>query len=609
MKVKEKKSTTPNRSLSNPEMEASKRTQQEILTATSLSKRGMHIEASEHLADVATRCPPNLATQLLLAGAQLVDSKSPAHARHLLSRAIEIDPNCGAAHLGMAIVLNNLGQIKPSIQHLRDAILLPLSPEHKILASVMLTKCGLLSPALEMSKTAFYESGRPLDQASNCLDIALQIADWDFAEELIALLRDAHQKGMSEECNEAAKTHILWCDDEETNIKVIRAWSKRTYPNYVKEKRRISSDPDGRRLRVGYLSSDFRNHPTALLINGLFRHHDKSRFDVHLYCSGWDDGSDIRKKILGNAEKIYLISDLADSDAAKLILSHDLDILVELNGPTKSNRMGVLSYRPAPIQICYLGWPGSAGGRFIDYIIADQYIVPENNAALYPEEIIWLGDSYQINDYEAQRLAPTPPKRKYGFQEDAIVVGMFNTINKVRREVWQVWMEIINSCPRAIFWILDPGVDAREYLARETINAGLALDRIVIAPRVPQDQHLERLQVCDLILDPWPIGGHTSTADALFAGVPIIAMEGRSYGSRVSGGLLHSVGLGEFVATNRDHYTKMAKFLLSEGASLLEAKAIITKLLRGSGLFQTRKTVNDIEKAFEHLAKESFEKQ
>lgn len=580
-----------------------------IAHAVERAQKGEVIYAADYLEQKAGRLPNPAALKLLLAAAQLIDSTNPNRAKSILERAIQMDPKCGPAHLGLAVVLSNLGESKASIEHLRDAVLLPLSPAQKILTSVMLSKYNLLAPALDMAKKAFYELGKPLNQASNCLDIALQIADWDFAEELIEILRQAHKDGRTLEANEATKTHILWCDDEATNIEVIKAWSQRTFPDYKPKTKRIKENPEGRRLRIGYLSSDYRNHPTAWLANGLFRNHDKTKFELFLYDSGWDDGSDIRKEVLSNFQHIYSVADLDDVAAASLIDGHHLDILVELNGPTKANRMGILAHRPAPIQICYLGWPGSAGGRFVDYIIADEYILPQEQAKLYPEKIIWLSDTYQINDYAARALPPPPTKQELGFSEDTVVVGMFNSINKVRREVWAAWMEIIKSCPKAIFWVLDPGPDARENLAKETIRAGVDLDRIVIAPKMQQMEHLRRLQVCDLILDPWPIGGHTSTADALFAGVPIVVMRGNSYASRVSGGILTISGLNEMVCECVGNYVTLAKGLITDFDFLKKLKKTWRDSGRPKAVFNSTKRVSEIESLYLSLLLDKFANQ
>ena len=581
----------------------------DVALAVSKARQGEVVSAADYLESKAAECGGKRAVEMLLTAAQFLDATNPNRAKSILEKALTLDPQSGVAHLSLSIVLSNLGDARLSVSHLKEAVQLPLTPSQKILASVMLSKYGLLAPALEMAKEAYSLSGRPISDASNCLDIALQVADWDFVEELIKSLRSAHEKGLIEKTNQATKTNILWCDDEEINIKVIEAWSRRSFPKVAEPNRKIESNPVGRRLRIGYLSSDFRAHPTAWLVNGLIKNHDKSRFELFMYCSGWDDGSEVRKELISNFEVVRSVSELDDAAAAKLIASDKLDILIELNGPTKSNRMGILAERPAPIQICYLGWPGSAGGRFVDYIIADDYVVPQEKAGLYPEKIIWLSGTYQANDYPDRGSQPPLRKSDFGLTADGLVLGAFNSINKVRREVWAAWMEILKSSPDAILWLLDPGPDARENLARETRRFGIELDRIVIAPKVGHDQHLRRLAVCDLMLDSWPVGGHTTTADALAAGVPVLAIQGKNFSSRVGGSLLRAAGLDQFVTQGTKEYVALAVELLSNRKVLTGLKTAISESIKNSRLFNARATTEEIEMAYEALVIDLWESQ
>lgn len=576
-----------------------------IAHAVEKAQKGEVIYAADYLEERAEKSPQPIALKLLLAAAQLIDSTNPNRAKVMLERAIGIDPLFGPAHLGLAVVLSNLGEARASLEHLRDAVSLQISEEQRIFAALMLSKAGLQGPAIEIAKAAFTKLGKPLNQASNCLDIALQIADWNFADELIEILKRGHKDGRTKEANESTRVNMLWCDVEEVNLETVKNWSERAFREFTAKKRAIVENPAGRKLRIGYLSSDFRNHPTAWLVNGLFRHHDKDRFDIFLYDSGWDDGSEIRKEIISNFQKIFVVRNLSDKSASELIADHQLDILVELNGPTKANRMGILAHRPAPIQICYLGWPGSAGGRFVDYIIADEYILPSQQAKLYPEQVIWLSETYQINDHSSRTLNIKTKKSDYGFRDETLILGMFNTISKVRREVWAAWMDILKNCPGSILWILDPGEDARKNLALETERFGIDPSRLVVAPKIEQLAHLNRIQACDLILDPWPIGGHTSTADALYAGVPIIAMRGRTYASRVSGGLLRAAKCESLIAESPEHYVSIATAILCDPNLLKD----VAGLIRGRShhnLFNTADRTREIEAAFEYLVWERF---
>jgi len=355
----------------------------------------------------------------------------------------------------------------------------------------------------------------------------------------------------------------------------------------------------GRRLRLGYLSSDFREHPTARLVNGLLRHHDRSHFELFMYCSGWDDGSALRREVESHFDHIHSVAHLGDAEAARLIRSHRVDVLVELNGPTRAHRMGVLAFRPAPVQVDYLGWPGSVGGRAVDYVVGDAITVPPGAEEAYPERVIRLSRVYQVNDYAVRTLPPKPTRAEVGLPEgDYLVLGMFNAINKVHNEVWDVWMQILAAVPNALLWILDPGREARKLIARAALARGMPVKRILAAPRLAEEQHLARLQHCDLLLDPWPYGGHTSTSDALFAGVPVVALEGKNFAGRVSGALLRAAGMGALVRQSRESYAKLAVGLLRDPAELARVKAFVREQVPKSDVFDARGKARQLEAAY-----------
>jgi LPS sulfotransferase NodH len=355
----------------------------------------------------------------------------------------------------------------------------------------------------------------------------------------------------------------------------------------------------GRRVRVGYLSSDFRDHPTSRLLLGLLRHHDLQRFEIYLYCSGWDDGSPIRQALVqAVGPRFVSVADLSDEAAAQRIRADGIDVLAELNGPTHANRMGILLHRPAPVQLDYLGWPGSVGGPAVDYVVGDDYTVPPSAERLYPEKVIRLHRVYQINDYAAATLQAAPTRAACALPEQGFVLGMFNQINKVRTEVWAVWMDIMQAVPAAVLWVLDPGDYAMGNIRTTTAQAGIDPARIRVAPKCPQGSHLARLQLCDLMLDPWPYGGHTTTSDALFAGVPVVALEGRNFAGRVSGALLNAAGLGALVAPDRAAYVARAVRLLTDDVLRASLRRFVREGVPKTNVFDARDKTLQFEAAF-----------
>ena len=561
----------------------------------------------EAVLEFAGRCTPSKGdvklgqARVLLHLASKIQLQDPSRALSFLERVFELSPDFMEARAMACSLYDRSGQAKKG----RDAALFIID---SLLASPaqVLVACDYLvrfppdsNKALDSAKKAFDTLQRPLRWASLVLEIALKTADWPTVRELTEQLRQAHEDGQDKVADEKPRTHVLWCADEAYNIKVLKNWSQRQLALPKDTPGPIDIEPlAGRRLRVGYLSSDYREHPTSRLINGLFRHHDRKALELFMYCSGWDDKSEMRREIESHFDHIHSVQGMTDQAAAQMMRQHRLDILVELNGPTRAHRMGILAYRPAPVQIDYLGWPGTVGGRVVDYVVGDAYTVPKGAEKAYPEKIIRLDATYQVNDYAAQPALEPCSRQSQGLPEGIPVLGMFNAINKVRADVWEVWMRIMREVPDAILWMLDPGKHGRDNIARFTKAHGVAPKRIYIGHPKKQREHLSRMQCADLMLDPWPYGGHTSTSDALFAGVPVIALEGTNFAGRVSGGLLSAAGLGALVQPNVDAYVKTAVMLLRNPAELSRLKAHIEQNVKSANVFDARGKARQFEAAY-----------
>ncbi|WP_053076514.1 hypothetical protein [Caenimonas sp. SL110] len=535
---------------------------------------------------------------LLVQAAARLRGHYPAAAAKLAREAVNRDPELTTAWIMLSGLCDRLGELTEAKQACLKVVNSPkATPDQVLSACNLLVRYKEDKIAIEFSKKAFEELGRPLGWASALLYIAQKVADWELVDQLSAQLRQAHKDGKSTEARESPRTNLLWCDDEAMNIEVLKAWSLAAIPGELGTPP-VARPLDGRRLRVGYLSSDFRDHPTSRLINGLLRHHDHEKFELFMYDSGWDDKSPMRAEVVSHFDHIHSVAGLSDADGAKLIRSHGIDVLVELNGPTRANRMGVLKYWPAPVQIDYLGWPGSVGGRVVDYVIGDSYCVPEGAQELYVEKVIRLHKTYQVNDYAAREMPQGPSREKLGLPLGVPVIGMFNAINKVHNEVWDVWMRIMKEVPEAVLWILDPGPVARKNIGAITRKHGVNPKRIIAAPPAKQDAHLARLQACDIMVDPWPYGGHTSTSDALFAGVPVVAVAGTNFASRVSGGLLRAAGMEALVQSTIEGYVRVAVKLLRDPVELARVKAFIKEKIGQTDVFDAKHKTRQMETAY-----------
>ncbi|MRD47232.1 hypothetical protein GHT07_08070 [Caenimonas koreensis DSM 17982] len=560
-------------------------------------------EAIKVLQQAVDHFPPERPNKPTLAGllvqaATRLRMHHPAGAADLAKEAVERDPELTAGWIMLSGLWDRLGELPQAKVAAKKVVESPTAaPDQVIAAANLLVRYREDQLAIDSARKAFEEMGRPLAWASAVMYIAQKVADFPFIDQLGAQLRKAHQEGQSAEARESPRTNLLWCEDEKMNIQVVNVWSEQSIPGPISEAP-PARPLDGRKLRIGYLSSDFRDHPTSRLINGVLRHHDRTKFEVFLYDSGWDDGSDMRKEIVSHVDGIFPVASLSDQEGAKLIRSHNIDVLIELNGPTRANRMGVLKYRAAPIQIDYLGWPGSVGGRVVDYVVGDSYCVPEGVEALYAEKVIRLHKIYQVNDYLALKVPEVPSRAQLGLPEGVPVIGMFNAINKVHGEVWDTWMKIMKAVPNAVLWLLDPGPVARRNIAKACAMRGVDPKRVLAAPAVKQEAHLARLGACDIMVDPWPYGGHTSTSDALFAGVPVVAVAGTNFASRVSGGLLRAAGLEALVQPTLEGYVRTAVRLLRDPKELERVRAFIRDNIRKADIFDAQGKTRQFEAAY-----------
>ena len=549
-----------------------------IEEALKLNAQGKFNESAEALLKLAKKVKTKDAKALLhLDAAKILYRHDASRAEKLAVEATEIAPEHPASWSYLTHFYYSKRKNKESLEAALRAIKLLKKPAEIVDLARHMLMLGECQHAIQFAKDAFEESGRDIMLASYTLRIALQCADWDLSESITAQLKKAYEDKESQVAIETPRTHLLWCDDEAVNIRVVGAYAKKVYTEKVKDIRKAYPDSNKRPIRIGYISSDFRNHATSLLALGMLRHHNKKRFMFFGYCASYDDGSALRREMLNRFHVARSISGLNDETAAKLIIKDQIDILVDLNGLTEGSRLGVLSWRPAPIQISYLGFPGTSGGRFVDYIIADDYTLPLGAEKNYPEKIIRIPPTYQINDYIARYLPPMANRQSVGLPPDKFIIGMFNNVNKINRDSWATWMKILTEVPEAILWVLDPGKPGQENLMKETKRLKVSADRVIFASKASQEDHLARLRCCDLNVDPWPYGGHTTTGDALFAGIPVISLEGKNFASRVSGGLLRASGLSELICANIETYIAKAVELLKDPAKL---KNIKTHLLQ-----------------------------
>jgi predicted O-linked N-acetylglucosamine transferase (SPINDLY family) len=390
--------------------------------------------------------------------------------------------------------------------------------------------------------------------------------------------------------------HVTLLDDPADQLKAARSLA-RSLASHARPFEPRASDwrPDGgRRLRVGYLSSDFHQHATTILMAEMLEHHDRQLFEVTLYSHGKADGSHMRKRIERACEHFVDLRGHSDGDMARRIRDDGCDLLIDLKGYTRGHKVGVFAWRPAPVTATFLGFPGSTGADYIDYFIGDPVVTPLEHAAFYSEHLAQMPVCYQPND--RQRALPAPPTRaEAGLPDDKLVLAGFNQPYKISSEVFDIWCVLLDALPNAVLWLLEWNAQSRENLEREATNRGVAPGRIVWAPRLKPSDHMARMQLADLFLDTWPCNAHTTASDALWAGVPVVTFTGQTFASRVASSLVNAVGLPELACQDVEHYARTVVELAHDPERVAAMRAHLVAAREDSPLFDSLRFTRDFE--------------
>src|SRR5262245_60626603 len=352
------------------------------------------------------------------------------------------------------------------------------------------------------------------------------------------------------------------------------------------------------KIRLAYLSADFRNHATAWLAAELFELHDRSRFEVLGVSYGVDDGSETRRRLIGAFDQFHDVALRSDREVAELLLGLDVDIAVDLKGHTQNGRPAILAYRPAPVQVSYLGYPATMGVEFIDYVVADRIILPTNHAEFYPEKIVHLPDCYQPNDSKRRIGAEVPTRDSVGLPASGFVFCSFNNSYKFTPPFFDIWMRLLRQVEGSVLWLLAGSEAAMCNLCNEARARGVDPSRLVFAPKVDVSRHLARHRLADLFLDNLPVNAHTAASDALWVGLPVLTCMGENFVGRVAASLLNAVGLPELVTRSLDEYEALALKLASDPILIASVRQRLDGNRKTYPLFNTDRLRRHIESAY-----------
>lgn len=355
----------------------------------------------------------------------------------------------------------------------------------------------------------------------------------------------------------------------------------------------------GARIRLGYVSADFHNHPTMHLLRGVLASHDHTRFELVAYSLGHRDGSAVREEVVALFDRFHDMVAVAPLRVAQRVIDDGVDILIDLNGYAGAGRPEIAAMRPAPVQVSYLGYPGSVAADFIDYLIADPIVVPAGAEQFFSERIVYLPHTYQPTDNTRRGTPGVPTRESAGLPDTGFVFCSFNSLYKIEPRVFAAWMDILRAVPGAVMWILADPEEARANLVAAAQTRGIEAGRLIFASALPRNQHLARMSLGDLFLDTHFVNAHTTASDAIGTGLPLITCSGDSFSSRVAASVLHAAGLAELVCADLDAYRALAIALANDPTRMARLRERCAWARSDGPLFDTRAYTRQLEAAYE----------
>jgi protein O-GlcNAc transferase len=549
----------------------------------------------------------------------------------LISRALAINPAFAEAHVNLGRMQAETGDFRAAAVSCRRALSLnPRLPVAHSNLSAVLRNLGLREEALSHSAAAVSLAPNYADAWCNHGNILLDMNRFDQA-------RLSYDRALACDPNSAyafgsrlyAKLHVCDWSDYDQNIDHVatrvRESASVTRPyffvamsssascqlkcgaDYVNEKFPTAAGvlAAGRqyvhdKIRLAYLSSDFHDHPVTNQMVGVFEQHDRSRFEITAVSHGPDSAGNMRKRLVGAFDRFIDVSSQGDKAIAGTIHDLEIDIAVDLNGLSLCCRPGILAWRPAPVQVSYLGYPGTMAAPYVDYLIADRTIVPAADARFYSEKIVSLPDTYMPNDDRRPcPAAAMTTRRDEGLPDRGFVFCAFNAAIKFSPLVFDVWMRVLSQVDGSVLWVRDSNEAATANLRREAEKRGVAASRLVFAKfSKSMETHLARHHLADLFLDTLPYNAHTTASDALWMGLPVLTCLGTTFAGRVAASLLRAAGLEELIALSLEEYEKLAVKLAQDPALLNSLRERIVVSRRLSPLFDTARFTRHIEAAY-----------
>ena len=545
-------------------------------------------------------------------------------------KTLALDPASYEAHNELANILQDASRLDEAVAHYRESI--RLSPDQaKVYNSLgnALIRAGQLNEAVGCFNKAIglqpdfadshlnlgsacslqgardqavrsYETALRLRPgsaaAAQCLLFEMQhVCDWSRLEELWELQRRSARDPQGRQFSSFCMLSVPLTPAEQ--LQCMKNFSRHQLRAVLHDRERPPFRFERKakpRLRIGYLSADFHEHATAYLMAELFELHDRGRFEIAAYSYGPDDGSPMRARLKRTFDRFVDIARFSHTDAAARIHDDQVDILVDLKGYTQFARTEIVALRPAPLQVNYLGYPGTMGAEFIDYLVTDRFTTPREHAEHFSEKLAYMPGCYQVNDRK-RIVAATPSRGELGLPQQSFVFCCLNQTFKILPQFFVAWMRLLKAVPGSVLWLLESNPWAAQNLRQQARGHGIDPQRLIFAPMCPSGRHIARMGAADLFLDTAPCNAHTTASDALWAGLPVLTCTGNTFASRVAGSVLTAAGMPELVTYTLEAYEALALRLAGNPGELANLREKLARNRMSTPLFDTPSFVRHLE--------------
>jgi len=565
------------------------------------NNRGAVLRKLRRVEEALTSCDralalrPNFAEAYNTRGAVLSDLRRYEEALACYQRALHLAPDSAEAHnnLGNAlVVLRRTEEAIPSYERalaLRPGYVQALSNLGNAFGDLRRYEdaAAVFAQLLEVRPDHEYVPGRMFHAMLRC-------CDWSGFSENRCRIVESVSEGRKVDL---PLTFLAVTDSSELQLQCSRTYVSDRYPPSLAPLctgQRYRHD----RIRLAYVSADFRDHAVSCLMAGLFEAHDRGLFETIALSLRPDESSEMGRRVRGAFGRFIDASRMTDRDAALLLRDLEVDIAVDLTGFTADARTGIFAHRPAPVQVNYLGFPATMGAGYFDYIIADRFVIPVDRAVNYSEKVVYLPDTFQANDDKRRITDRIPTREEEGLPPSGFVFCSFNNSYKIQPDFFGIWMRLLRQVPGSVLWLVGDSSSLRDNLRMEAARQGVEPGRLLFAPRVRYADHLARLRLADLFLDSLPYNAGTTASDALWAGLPVLTCAGDAFAARMAGSLLHAIGLPHLVTFSVRDYEALALRLATSPPLLGELRATLARNRLSHPLFNTDRFRRHIEAAY-----------